>query len=1032
MSKTIADGFEQEWLNPSSIYRSAPFWSWNDRLEPARLTRQIEQMREAGMGGFFMHSRFGLKTPYLSPEWFECVKACVDKARQLGMKAYLYDEDRWPSGSAGGLVTRTHPEFGLHLLGLVRGHPVSGGLDKQANFAAVFDAQGQSQSYRLLEEGEAPAAGEELLSCGAGVAEKSDWYNEAPYVDTMNPRAIAEFIRLTHQAYADRFSADMPETVPAIFTDEPNFFHGKLAEPDVVAWVPWTPELPREFLKRRGYDLRRHLPELFHQVGAQAFSKVRHDYRRTITELYVEAFSQQIGRWCERHNIASTGHYLCEETFDLQTQYIGSAMPHYEHQQWPGIDILCDQINEYNTAKQCSSVAAQMGHERVLSELYGCTGWDWPLEGHKFNAGWQYVLGVNLRCPHLSWYSMAGGAKRDYPASIFPHSPWWKYYRTVEDYFGRLSVMLTQGKPVRDVLVLHTIESAWGTFVQGPKQGELNQALWQGYNELLKTLLEQHFDFDLGDESILARHGKASGGKLKVNKMEYRLVVVPPALTLRASTVALLRRFQAGGGTVVFVGQTPEMVDAAPAPDALAELVEQAVRCGAEPTVVGATLEDLLPRRVSVTEQGRQAPFVWAMLRQLKSAANRPTGRLLFLQSIDRQAGHTVRVSVQGRKPVVLWDAQTGRRIAMTAEAAGDRVEFELHLPPTGSALLSLGQKVEADGAEPPQRPLESHELPGPWEIELAEDNSFPLDFCRLKLGDAAPSEPLPVLEADHKVREHFGLPRRSAGGQQPWFLAQTGRADRTPRGRCEMRFAFHVSVRPARLALAIERPEDFEVSLNGRRIDSTPAGSWVDPDIKTLDLTAAVAEGDNELVLAFDYRSDMELEDLHLVGAFGVRQTRPERVLGAWTLVEPPTRLSPGSWVGQGLDFYGGAVRYRAKLHPSVWQAVSAMRRVRLRLPGVKGACFALHIGDRSYVLPWEPLEADITDALVTQAPAPCDEVVVEVIGGRHNIFGPLHVPWLRWTGPGEFQREHKQWTDQYLLNDHGLLQPPVIEIVD
>ncbi|OPX22455.1 MAG: hypothetical protein B1H04_04990, partial [Planctomycetales bacterium 4484_123] len=66
----------RDWQDPPSIYRGAPFWSWNSHLDADRLCRQIEQMHAAGMGGFFMHSRYGLKTPYLSQEWFRCVSAC--------------------------------------------------------------------------------------------------------------------------------------------------------------------------------------------------------------------------------------------------------------------------------------------------------------------------------------------------------------------------------------------------------------------------------------------------------------------------------------------------------------------------------------------------------------------------------------------------------------------------------------------------------------------------------------------------------------------------------------------------------------------------------------------------------------------------------------------------------------------------------------------------------------------------------------------------------------------------------------------
>ena len=92
--------------NPTSEYRGAPFWSWNTKLEKEELMRQIGCLKEMGMGGFHMHSRTGLATEYLSDEFMDLVKACTDRAEQEGMLAWLYDEDRWPSGFAGGLVTK--------------------------------------------------------------------------------------------------------------------------------------------------------------------------------------------------------------------------------------------------------------------------------------------------------------------------------------------------------------------------------------------------------------------------------------------------------------------------------------------------------------------------------------------------------------------------------------------------------------------------------------------------------------------------------------------------------------------------------------------------------------------------------------------------------------------------------------------------------------------------------------------------------------------------------------------------------------
>jgi hypothetical protein len=103
--------------SPTAEYRGTPLWSWNNKLDPDALVRQIDHFQTMGLGGFHMHSRVGLDTPYMQEDFMSCVKTCVAAAKERGMIAYLYDEDRWPSGAAGGLVTKGHPELGArHLL----------------------------------------------------------------------------------------------------------------------------------------------------------------------------------------------------------------------------------------------------------------------------------------------------------------------------------------------------------------------------------------------------------------------------------------------------------------------------------------------------------------------------------------------------------------------------------------------------------------------------------------------------------------------------------------------------------------------------------------------------------------------------------------------------------------------------------------------------------------------------------------------------------------------------------------------------
>lgn len=97
---------EKFFENPPAIYRAAPFWAWNGKLDERVLGEEIGAFREMALGGFFMHVRFGLEDQYLGEKFLQSVEYCVKEAEENQMFAWLYDEDRWPSGCAGGLVTK--------------------------------------------------------------------------------------------------------------------------------------------------------------------------------------------------------------------------------------------------------------------------------------------------------------------------------------------------------------------------------------------------------------------------------------------------------------------------------------------------------------------------------------------------------------------------------------------------------------------------------------------------------------------------------------------------------------------------------------------------------------------------------------------------------------------------------------------------------------------------------------------------------------------------------------------------------------
>ena len=101
----------ERFRNPPEGYRPMPFWFWNDRIEEDEITRQMTRMKEQQVEAFFIHARHGLQTPYLSEEWFARIGHVLREAQRLEMGVWLYDENNFPSGYAGGRVLAENPAF---------------------------------------------------------------------------------------------------------------------------------------------------------------------------------------------------------------------------------------------------------------------------------------------------------------------------------------------------------------------------------------------------------------------------------------------------------------------------------------------------------------------------------------------------------------------------------------------------------------------------------------------------------------------------------------------------------------------------------------------------------------------------------------------------------------------------------------------------------------------------------------------------------------------------------------------------------
>ena len=555
--------------NPTSEYRGTPFWAWNCKLDKGLLERQIGYFQEMGFGGFHMHSRTGMGTPYLSDEFMDMVKFCVETAKEKGMLAWLYDEDRFPSGSAGGMVTKNPVYRARYMLFTKKVLPAlpqeeavrTGAPYLIASYDVTLGEDGTLHDYRRSESG--------AWHAYCLTPEKTPWHNNQTYVDTLNKAAMDEFIRITHERYKEVVGSEFNGAIPAIFTDEPQFERKQVLEfalEDGEVKLPWTPDVIASYASAYdGTDITDTIPELIWELPDGKISVARYRFHDHIAERFACAFADNIGAWCRENGIYLTGHVMEEHCLIAQTHSTGDTMRSYRSFGIPGVDMLCDAY-EFSTLKQVQSAVNQYGSEAQLSELYGVTNWDFDFRGHKFQGDWQAALGVSVRVPHLAFLSMEGEAKRDYPASIGYQSPWYREYPYVEDHFARLNTALVRGKPIVHVAVIHPVESYWLHWGPARETAEVRDRIETEFRNITNWLLFADIDFDYICESLLPQQYHTSQGEplLCVGQMSYRTVIVPACETLRRSTLNALQEFRSNGGRLIFLGACPTHIDARP------------------------------------------------------------------------------------------------------------------------------------------------------------------------------------------------------------------------------------------------------------------------------------------------------------------------------------------------------------------------------------------------------------------------------------------------------------------------------------
>ncbi|MCL4217052.1 MAG: hypothetical protein KJ052_08635 [Candidatus Hydrogenedentes bacterium] len=958
------DTVRETFANPTRDYRSAPLWVWNDMLTEEQIRSTLRDLASQNVKQAFVHPRPGLMTPYLSDEWFALWQAALDEAEALDMNIWIYDENSYPSGFAGGFVPDQMPESRGQGVTLEEATvpPAAADEDVLAVYAVNDGARTLLDAAALTEK--QGVEGQYLVAKRLW-AGQSPWFGGKSYVDLLRPGVTEKFLDITLGAYKDQIGAQFAKRMPGSFTDEPH-----LAP---AGGLHWTPDLPEVFEQRWGYSLMDKLPSLFQDAGD--WKRVRHNYYALLNELFIERWAKPYHDWCEREGLEFTGHYWEHEWPNATSVPDNMAM--YAWHQRPAIDILFNQYGEgvhaqFGNARaviELGSVANQLGRQRTLCETYGGGGWDLRLEDMKRIGDWVTVLGVNTINEHLSHITIRGARKGDYPQTFSYHEPWWDAYHVVADYLSRVSVAMSHGRQVNDVLILEPTTTAWMYQVTGREHTE---AMGAQFQELVTNLAQSNVEFDLGSEDILARWGSVENGKLRVGEASYGVLVLPSQTeNLDAATMTLIESFLAAGGEVRYdKTNPPTLVDGQPS----TRFAEAAKLSGA---IDSDEADPLWLRQakaedgISILQPDASEGIVYHQRRRFDD------GELLFLvnTSMDKEAfGDIVSTMASFER----WNPQTGETTeTYPSQEVNQRFTAAFKVPPCGSLLLFLSHNTP-EHAQPAATSIATFSPTGEVLVTRVEPNVLTLDYVDVSVGGETRENTYYYAAAELIWQKH-GLP------QNPWDHAVQFADELISKTFAEdsgfeatYRFTIEGDV-PQPLYIVIERPDLYTVTCNGATVEATPGEWWLDKAFGRIDISACAQTGENAVTItAQPFTMFHELAAAYVLGDFALRNT------DSGFVIAPRQDLTTGPWNGQGLPLYGNKVAYQQR-----FKIEGIAGKYFVALPEWYGSVAQVRVNgvDAGYIY-HQPWECDVTGHIVQ------GENIVEVVvtGTLKNTLGPHH----------------------------------------
>jgi hypothetical protein len=746
------DALRKNFMNPPNEARPMVRWWWfGPAVVKPEILRELQQMKADGIQGAelaFVYPEVlddpakGLKNlPFLSPEMLDDVNYAQSEGRKLGLRIDVTLCSGWPYGGPhitlaeavtrlrtaevpvpAGATTVAVPTVveGKTIAELGRTRFMIDGLQKLAVGDSILSAVIAKSIARPVAptSGRGRNGGPPPIDWDAASAKPIQVSGSQITVTPSDTARTAVFFIQSHTGQeVKRAAVDTDGWVLDPFSHDAVAKHlEKVGEPLVKAFgatppyaifsdsleaygADWTPKLPEEFKKRRGYDLIPHLPELV-AGGTPAADTIRHDYGKTLTELINENYLKQIADWAVAHHTKFRSQTYGEPAVSFSSQNI-PQLAEGEGPQW----------RAFSTLRWATSANHVFNHDVTSGEtftwLHSPVFRATPLD-MKTEADIDFIMGENQIICHGWPYSAPDGEVPEpgwslYAAASFNnHNPWHPVMPAVTAYIGRMSYLMRQGKPANQVVILLPTDDAWAGF--RPTQTTVTGAMGPRITPLMSPILSAGYNADFIDADAINAVGLGT----------HQILVLPPTDRIPLETLKKIAAFAAVGGKVIAVGRAPSIDPEGKTLPELTSISKQLFNADKQTFVVDeAHLPDALR---AAAKPDFQLPDGDSTARSQLGFIRRklPTADIYFVVNTGNQAVDTTASFTTAHKSAEVWNPDTAAAFSASSET------FPIHLAPYESRVLVFSDAPSTAKPEPKPAGLSGTlDISTVWKVEF-------------------------------------------------------------------------------------------------------------------------------------------------------------------------------------------------------------------------------------------------------------------------------------------------------------------------